>query len=76
MTGDVSNANIHVNGNVTFEGNLRNVTVTDNDWTIKANGVENSALTARKIVVTGEEVATTKTPTAAPAQPKQKRKRH
>ena len=75
VTGDVSNANIHANGNVTFQGNLRNVNVTDNDWTITANGVENSALTARKIVVTGEAVATTETLTAAPAQPKQKRKR-
>ena len=58
VTGDVSNAFIHVNGNVTFQGTLRNVSVVDNDWTITANRVENSKLTARKIVVTGEAVDT------------------
>ena len=61
VTGEVNDANIHVNGNVTFQGTLRNVSVVDDGWMITANNVENSSLRARKIVVTGHSVRTKET---------------
>ncbi len=75
VKGDISDAFIHVNGNVTFQGTLRNVNVVDMDWKITAEKAEHSVLTARQIQILGDSTGTTVNIVPSPPVVRAKRKR-
>jgi hypothetical protein len=75
VKGDISDTFVHVNGNVTFQGTLRNVNVVDTDWKITAEKAEHSVLTARQIQILGDSTGTTVNIVPSPAVVRAKRKR-
>jgi hypothetical protein len=75
VRGDISDAFIHVNGNVTFQGTLKNVNVVDTDWKITADKAERSVLTARQVEILGTSIGTIVNIVPPPVVVRGKRKR-